>query len=156
MQNCRPPFSFLTNTTMLHHALWLGLIVPDSSISCRWIWTSSTRGRGICLNHSLKGLSSVTFIMCSVEWVQPNSMGSNKNTLWYLAKRWWVASTSSRGHSNPVYWIVFHAFAWLSIWGYEDPGAHPPSCNWASMGGLSTGIATTVLATGVFFWRVCG
>ena len=103
MQNCRPPSSFLTNTTALHYALWLGQIAPDSSISCRWFWTSSTRGGGIHLNHSLKGLSSVTFIVCSVEWVQPNSMGSNGNMSWYLAKSQQAASASLGGQeSNPL------------------------------------------------------
>ena len=67
MQNCRPPSFFLTNTTALHHALWLGQIVSDSSISHRLFQTSSTRGGGIHLNHSLKGVSSVTLIVCSVE-----------------------------------------------------------------------------------------
>ena len=67
MQNHKPPSFFLTNTTALHHVLWLGGIVPDSSISWRWLLTSLTKGGGICLNHSLKGVSSVTLIVCSVE-----------------------------------------------------------------------------------------
>ena len=100
MQKHRLPSFFLTNTTALHHAVWLGLIAPDSSISCRWLQTSSTNGGGICLKCSLKGVSSVTFIMCSVEWVQPNSAGSNENTSWYSAKSWWVASASSRGQES--------------------------------------------------------
>ena len=103
MQNCRPPSFFLTNTITLHHALWLGLIAQDSSISHRSFETSSTRGGGIHLNHSSKGVSSVTFIMRSVEWVQASSMGSNKNTLWYSAKSWQVPSASYRGQeSNPL------------------------------------------------------
>ena len=130
MQNHRLPTFFLTNTTTLHQALWLGLTVPDSSISHRWFQTSSTSGRGICLNCSLKGVSSVTFIMCLVEWVQPNSMASNENTLWYLARNQQMASaspwTKNLTHSNPVCQIVSYAFAWQSIWGYEDPGAHHP------------------------------
>ena len=103
MQNCRPPSFFLTNTTTLHQALWLGQIVPDSSISHRWFWTSSTNGRGIHLNCSLKGVSYVTFILCSIEWVQSNSTGSNENTSWYLARTWWAASTSlGAKESNPL------------------------------------------------------
>ena len=100
MQNHWLPSFFFTNTTMLHHALWLGLIAPDSSISHRWFQTSSTRGGGICLNCSLKGVPSVTFIMCSVEWVQPSSMGSNKKMSWYSAKSWQMASTSSGGQES--------------------------------------------------------
>ena len=116
MQNCRLPSFFLTNTTALHHPLWLGLIVPDSSISCRWFQTSSTSGRQICLNCSLKGVSSVTFIMCSVEWVQPNSVGSNKNMSWYLARSWWAASTSSGGQeSNPLKSILLNSFPCLCL-----------------------------------------
>ena len=79
----------------LHQALWLGLMVPDSNISFKWFLTSSTSGGGICLNHSLKGVSSVTFMICSVEWVQPNSAGSSKNMLWYSARSQWAASANS-------------------------------------------------------------
>ena len=84
----------------LHQALWLGLMVPDSNISFKWFLTSSTISGGICLNHSLKGVLSVTFIICSVEWVQPNSARSNKNTSWYLARSWWAGSASSRVHES--------------------------------------------------------
>ena len=71
---------------------------------------------------------------------------------WHLPAQ----EAKSLTHSNLVHQITFHAFARQSIWGYEDPGAHPPSCNWASIGGSGTGVATTALATGVFFQRVCG
>ena len=96
IQKCKLPSFFCTNTTALHHTLWLGLMAPDSNISFKWFLTSSTNGGGIRLNHSLKGVSSVTFIICSMEWVQPNSAGSNKNTSWYLARSQWAASASSR------------------------------------------------------------
>ena len=95
IQNCNLPSFFHTNTTGLHQALWLGLMAPDSNISHRWLLTFSTKGGGICLNCSLKGVSSVTFIICSVEWVHPNSVGSRENTSWYLAKSWHAASASS-------------------------------------------------------------
>ena len=94
MQNCRPPYFCLTNTTALHQTLWLGWIAPDSNISHRWLQTSSTNDGGIHLNHSLKGVSSITFIMCSMEGVQPNSTGSNEIMLWYLARSWQAASAS--------------------------------------------------------------
>ena len=89
------PSFFHTNTTALLQALWPDLMAPDSNISCRWLLTSSTKGGGIHLNHSLKGVSLVTFIVCSVEWPQPNSVGSKKNMSWYLAKSQHVVSTSS-------------------------------------------------------------
>ena len=100
MQNHRPPSFFLTSTTTLHQALWLVLIVPDSSISCRWFQTSSASSAGICLNCSLKGVSSVTFIICLVEWVQPNSVGSNENMSWYSAGSQWAVSVSSGGQES--------------------------------------------------------
>ena len=138
MQNCRPPSFFLINTTTLHHILWLDWIAPDSSISCRWFWTSSTRGGEICLNHSLKGVSSVTFIVCSVEWVQPNSTGSNENISWYLAKSWPVASASLGGQeSKPLKSSSSNNFPCLcltvnlGVWGSWDSSPLLQLClNW--------------------------
>ena len=115
MQDHRPPSFFCTNTTALHQALWLGLIAPDSNISCRWFQTSSTNGGGICLNCSLKGVSSVTFTVCFMEWVQSNSTGSNENMSWYLARNQQAASTSSGlrspGDSSPIHQTIYHVFA---------------------------------------------
>ena len=103
MQKCKPPSFFLTNTTALHRALWLGLMAPDSNISLRWFLTSSTIGGGICLNHSLKGVSSVTFMVCLVEWVQSSSAGSNENTSWYSARNQQASSANSGVHvSKPL------------------------------------------------------
>ena len=79
MQKCKLPSFFLTSMMALNHVLWLGLIALDSNISLRWFLTSSTIGGGICLNHSLNGVSSVTFMECSVVWVHLNSAGSNEN-----------------------------------------------------------------------------
>ena len=136
MQNCRLPSFFLTNTTVLQQTLWLGWIVPDSRISHRWFKTSSTNGRGICLNCSLKGVSSITFIMCSVEWVQPNSAGSKKNTSWYLARSQQAASASSGAQeSNPLKSNSLNSLACLcltvnlgvwGLWGSSSPPATGP------------------------------
>ena len=142
MQNHRPPSFFLTNTTALHQALWLGQIAPDSSISHRWFQTSSTNGGGIHLNHSLKGVSSITFIMCSIEWVQPNSAGSNENTSWYLARSQWAASASlgakSPTHSNPIHSNSLPCLCLtvnLGVWGpwgsSPPPATGPPWVVWA-------------------------
>ena len=106
-------------------------MVPDSSISLRCFWTTSTRGRGTNLNHSLKGVSSVTLIVCLVEWVQPNSAGSNEKTTWYLAKSQWAASASSWGHevsplrsnssnSLPCLCLVVKLGRW-GFWGPSSP-----------------------------------
>ena len=69
--------------------------------------------KGICLNCSLKGVSSVTFIVCLVEWVQPNSAGSNENTSWYLARSQHPPALDAKDptHSYPVHQIISHAFA---------------------------------------------
>ena len=75
-------------------------MAPKSSISHRWLQTFSTKGGGICLNHSLKGVSSVILIICLVEWVQPSLPGSNEKTSWYSTKSDWAESDSSRGHDS--------------------------------------------------------
>ena len=100
IQKCKSPSFFHTNTTALHHALWLVLMAPDSNISFKWFLTSSTIGGGICLNCSLKGVPSVTFIICSLEWVQPSSARSNENMSWYLARSWQAVSANSRVHES--------------------------------------------------------
>ena len=161
MQNHKPPSFFLTNTTALHHAPWLGQIAPDSSISWRWLPTSLTRGRRMHQNCSLKGVSFVTLIVCSVEWAQPNYVGSNENTLWYSAKSQQAVSTSSGGQEfNPLKSSSSNNFPCLcltinlGVWG--SWGLFPPSCNCVSISGPDTRVAATALATGAFFWRVWG
>ena len=81
----------------------------DQALQCTvWIlgsgvWTSSTNGGGICLNHSLNGVSLVTLITCLVEWVQPSSLASKEKMSWYSAKRDQAASASWSGQdSNPL------------------------------------------------------
>ena len=140
MQNHRPPSFFCTNITALHQALWLGLIAPDSNISHRWFQTSSTNGGAIHLNHSLKGVSSVTFIMCSMEWVQPNSAGSNENTLWYSARSQWAASASTgaqesrslKSNSSNNFLCLCLTVS-LGVW---DPEAHQPPLATALLQGV--------------------
>ena len=135
-------------------------MVPASSISCKWLQTSSTKSGGIHLNCSLKGVSSVALIICSVEWVQPNSVGSNKKALWYLAKSCWTESVNSRGHdSNPLRSSSSNSFPCLCltvnlvVWG--PWGLSAPSGNLVSTGGSGTAVVATTLATGVFSWE-CG
>ena len=159
MQNHRPP-PFCTNTTALHQALWLGLIAPDPNISCRWFCTSSTNSGGIHLNCSLKEVSSITFIVCSVELVQPNYARSNEKMSWYLARSQWAVSASlgaqesrplkSNSSNNlPCFCLMVS----LGVW--ESWGSSALSSNCTSSGGLGKGNDATALATGVFFWRVC-
>ena len=87
MQKCRPPSFLHSSTTELYHGLWLGWIVPTSSIFFMWAQTSSTIGGGIPQNLYLKGSSSVTFISWFTRPVQPNSLGSKENMSWYSASR---------------------------------------------------------------------
>ena len=161
IQKCRLLSFFCTSTMALHQALWLGLMVPDSNISFKWLLTSSTSGGGIRLNHSLKRVSPVTFMICSVEWVQPNSAGSNENTSWYSARSWWAASTYSRvqeyrplksNSSNNLPCLCLTVS--LGVWKSGDLSA--PSLHPSYSGGLGTANAAATLATGVFFQRVCG
>ena len=160
IQNCKLPSFFCTNTTALHQALWLGLMAPDSNISCRWLLISSTNRGGILLNCSLKGVSSVTFMVCSMEWVQPNSAGSNGNTSWYLTRSQHAVSASSglqesrplkSNSSNNLPCLCLTVS--LVVWESWDSSA--PSSNYSPSGGSGTGNAATALATGVFFQRVC-
>ena len=78
---------FQTSTTVINHALWLGWIAPESSISHRCAWTSSTNCIGIHLNCSLNGASSVTLITCLVKWVQLSLQCSKEKMSWYSARR---------------------------------------------------------------------
>ena len=123
-------------------------MAPDSNISCRWLLTSSTNGGGIHLNHSLKGVSLVTFIVCSMEWVQPNSTGSNENTSWHSAKSWCAASAisgvqesrplkSNSSNNLPCLCLTIS----LEVWESQDSSA--PSSNCSPSGGSGTGNAAT-------------
>ena len=160
MQKHRPLSFFCTSTMALHQALWLGLMGSGSNISFKWFLTSSTSGGGIQLNHSLKGVSSVTFMICSVEGIQSNSAWSNENTLWYSARSWQAASANSRvqesrllksNSSNSLPCLCLTVS--LGVWKSGD--LLVPSCNPSDLGGLGTGNTAAALATGVFFWRVC-
>ena len=100
MQKCRPPSFLHTNTTVLHHGLWLGWIAPTSNISFTCAWTLSTIGGGILWNLSLKILSLITLISCFAKSVQPNSLGSREKILWYSTNRAWAAAWFPSDHSS--------------------------------------------------------
>ena len=65
----------------------LGLMAPTSSMWSRCSFTSSRRPEGIFLNLSLKGLGSVTLILCSATLVHPISPSSSMKILWYSASK---------------------------------------------------------------------
>ena len=73
---------FQTNTTTLHHRDWLGCITPASSMSLSEAHTSSRSGRGMHLNHSLKGSLSLVWISCTVALMQPSSFASSTKMSW--------------------------------------------------------------------------
>ena len=59
------------------------------------------------LNHSLKGVSSITFNVCSVEWVQPNSTGIQWEHVMVLGQQFGEQHLPAQGpksptHSNPI------------------------------------------------------
>ena len=115
IQNCKLPSFFCTNTTVLHQALCLGLMATDSNISCKRFLTSSTNGRGIHLNHSLKRVSSMTFIIFSMEWVQPNQLDSMKahHGIWPGASEQCLPALGPRnpGHLSPIHQTIYNVFA---------------------------------------------
>ena len=99
MQKCSPPSFLHTNTTALHHELWLGQVAPTSSISFMCKQTSSTIG-GILQNLSLKGLSSATLISCFTKSVHLSSPSSWEKMSWYSANRAWAAAWFSSDHPS--------------------------------------------------------
>ena len=161
IQKCRLLSFFWTTTTTLHHALWLGWITPESNISHRCVQTSSTNGGGICLNHSLNGVSLVTLITCSDEWVQLSSLGSNEKMSWYSAKRDWAESARLGGHdSNPLRSNSSNNISCLcftvSLGTWRPYAPSKASITSVCIGGSGTHVTAAALATRVFFLRVWG
>ena len=163
IEKCRLQPFFLANTTALHHMLWSGQIVTEFNISHKCLWTSSMRGRSICLNHSLNRVSLVTLMTCLNEWDQLSLLSSNEKMSWYSAKRDWVEATSSGGHdSNPLISNSSNNFSCLcfivnlGIW-WPLSSTSPialvtPVCS----RGSGTQVTLTALTTGVFFFRGWG
>ena len=95
-----------------------------------------------------------------MEWVQPNSVGSNENTSRYLARSQQAASASSGVHksrllksnsSNNLPYLCLTVS--LGVWESWDLSA--PSHNCSPSGGSGTGNVATALATIVFLQKVC-
>ena len=137
----------MPNSTRLQHFLQVVLNLLD-----QW--------QGDLSKSFLKKSVIHNFIICSVEWVKPNSTGSNENMSWYLAKSQQAAYISSGAQeSRPLKsnssnnLPCLYLMASLGVWGFW--GSSAPSSNWNSSEGLGTGDAATALATWVLFWRVC-
>ena len=161
MQKWRLPSFFRTNTITLHHTLWLGQIMPESNISQKCVWTSSTNSSWICLNHSLNGMSPVTLITCLLERVLPSLLGSREKMPCYSAKRDWVELASLGGQdSNPLRSNFLNSFSCLCSvvsfcglipWTPSNASFIPgPIC------GSGIQLAATALATRTFFFKVWG
>ena len=116
MQNYRPPFFFCTNTTVLHQALWLGLIAPDSNISHMWFWTSSTNSRGNPSKSFLKGSVICNFYCvfhgvgtAQFHWIQwEHIMVFSQELVGSICQ---LEEPKSPGHSSPMHQIIYHVFA---------------------------------------------
>ena len=109
----------------------------------------------------LKGVSSLTLIVCSVEWVQPNSTGSNKKTPWYLAKRGQEESANSTGQdSNPLRSSSSNSFQGLcltvnlGVWGLWGSSSPPPT--WSLLVALALQLQPLLWPTGFSFWEFGG
>ena len=157
MQKCRNPSFFQIKTTALHYMLWLGWIVPGSSISHKCIWISSTKGGDIHLDCSLNGVSSVTLITCVVEWVQPSSLGSSEKM---SGETWQPLPTLVAMISSPLRSKSLNNFSWhcfmvnLGIW--QPCLSSDASVELICTGSSGIQVSMTALAAWVFFLRVWG
>ena len=79
-------------------------------------------------------------MICSIEWVQPNSAGSSENTSWYLARSQQAASTNSGvQESRPLKSNSSNNFPCLcltvSLGVWKSVDLPIPSCNPSDLGG---------------------
>ena len=95
--------------------------------------------------------------MCLVEWVQPNSTGSNEKTLWYLAKSCWAESANSGGHdSNPLRSSSSNSLPYLcltvnlGVWGLR--GSSPLLASWSPLVAVAPQLQPLLWPLGFSFW----
>ena len=163
MQNLSPPSFFETKTTALHHVNLLYFMAPTLSMWSKCSFTSLRRIDGMFRGLSLKGLGSVTSIMCSMALVHPISPSSNAKMSWYSANKFKVYSlfssaqdSSSKSSSflnrsflvsfmeSPVQTFLAHLWVWRA-----------PTVPFATTVS-KTSFAATILATGVPFFKTMG
>ena len=148
---------------MLLQADLLGLMAPMSSMWSRCSFTSSRRPEGMFLGLSLKGLGSVTLILCSAASVHPISPSSSTKILWYSANKFRALSLFSSVQDSRPESLSFSKRTFLLP--STDSPAHPslahlqvqraptiPSATTV----LGTSLAATILATAVPFDRTMG
>ena len=99
IQNLRPPSFFQTNTTALAHRLCDLWIAPISNISWIWALTSSYIWGGMHLYCSLKGVCSVSLILCLIRAVLPRSRLLCTNRCSHLSSSSLAHFCSDSGHS---------------------------------------------------------
>ena len=115
MQKQRPLSFFQTRMTVLHQGLLLGLIAPACNMSFTCVLTSSSNGGRMHLNHSLKGSSLVTLMLCLTWLAHPNSLSSREKISRYSINNSWACFTFSSGHlSRPDRSKVAISFSWHS------------------------------------------
>ena len=99
MQNLRPPSFFQTNTTALAHGLCDLWMAPISNISWIWALTSLYMWGGMHLYLSLKGVWSVSLILCLIRAVLPRSRSLCANKCSHLSSNSLACFCSDSGHS---------------------------------------------------------
>ena len=163
IQNLSPPSFLWTRTTALLRADLLGLMAPTLSMWSRCSFTSSRRPEGMFLGLSLKGLGSVTLVLCSTALVHPILPSSNAKISWYSTSKFRAFSLfSSVQDLRPKSLSSWKRTFLLSL---TDSPAHPslvhlqiqrvstvPSTTTVP----GTSLAVTILATAVPFNRTMG
>ena len=99
IQNLRPPSFFQTNTTALANRLCDLWMAPISNISWIWALTLLYIWGGIHLYHSLKGICSVSLILCLIRAVFPRSRLLCTNRCSHLSSSSLACFCSDSGHS---------------------------------------------------------
>ena len=140
IQNHKLPSFFCTNTTVLHQALWLGLMTPDSNIFPQVVPNLLNQWWGNLSKLMLRGSVICDFycMFCGMGTAQ--LAGSIENMSWYLVRSWWAASASSGAQESrplkssssnnlPCLCLTLS----LGVWGSWDSSA--PSSNCSSSGG---------------------
>ena len=99
IQNLRTPSFFPTNTTALANGLGDLWIAPISNISWIWALMLSYIWGGMHLYCSLKGICSVSLILCLIRAVLPRSRLLCRNRCSHLSSSSLAHFCSDSGHS---------------------------------------------------------
>ena len=157
MQKCRPPSFLCTSATALDYRLWLGWIMPASSISFTWVQTSSTIMEGFS-RTSFEVLPMVIHITNGIitDWGNPSfkSFGG-RGSIALVQNTWHIIWICGLELSSSMFKKCTHAMAMGYFLWYIAYGSQPgiivlvPIC---SLCGYLAGTITFVypLATKLF------